>query len=466
MKRLYFRFVLGFVVVLALSFFLPRLVLETLDRPEFRQQGPPLSPATLVLLRDWLNGLSPDQIPNALDSLTPVLGHSLTLVPESDTSVSALGWDTLKDDIMFERGRPRERDRQMDSGRMPMSDRPPGPGQMMDRRRPFGSPRPDAYVRLQSAHQVLILRPSGGPKPTARSLVILITVVLVISLVAGFIMVAPMVRNLKKLQTATSRFGQGDLNARASVRARDAVGSVAGQFNVMADGIQRQIERERELLQAVSHEMRTPIARIRFSLDMLKTSESEADRNRRMQEIDDEIVEIDALVGELIDYNRLRSSTMMLNRESLEVGPMLEETVERLKELRRDVTVRLVPSPEEPCMIVADRPALRRVIQNLLLNALRYAKSQAVIQYGRQGDAVRIDVSDDGPGIPESERQRVFEPFVRVDDSRSKESGGVGLGLAIVNRIMKLHGGSIQVDQADIGGAHFVTIWPDNPPDL
>ena len=207
--------------------------------------------------------------------------------------------------------------------------------------------------------------------------------------------------------------------------------------------------------------MRTPIARIRFSLDLLRTASTEADRHHRMQEIDDEVVEIDTLVGELMDYHRLRSDHAAPARESLDLGALLDEMVERLRDLRAGVTVRVAPTPGESHQIVADRLMLKRVVQNLLLNALQHARTRVVISYERRDNAAWIAVDDDGPGIPSSERQRVLEPFVRLDASRSKESGGVGLGLAIVNHIVRLHGGSMEIAQADIGGARVMTIWPD-----
>jgi two-component system sensor histidine kinase RstB len=429
MRRLYFRIIFGVFAVVALSFFLPGPVLHLTDRIDMRPPGAFPSDTTVDLLRDRLETTAPEDLQRVVDSLAPLIGRSLVLLPS-------------------------------DARLRPTDPRNSGDGQM-----PFGGPGGRmALIDLPAANKMVSVGPGmTRPRPSIRSMVVLVSLVLLIAGAAGFLMVAPMVRNLRRLELAASRFGHGELDARAAVPEHDVVGGVAVQFNVMADSIQKLIRGERHLLQSVSHELRTPISRIRFSLDMLKQATSETERTRREREIDDEIVEIDTLVGELLDYNRLNSGATSLSGEVLSVGPLVDEVTGRLADFRAGIAVSVITESEQPCQVMADRLLIRRVIQNLLLNALRYAHSQVVIRYARDCESVVIEVSDDGPGIPAAERERVLQPFVRVDDSRSKESGGVGLGLAIVNRIMHLHGGSVTIDRATIGGARFVTVWPDSP---
>ncbi len=111
--------------------------------------------------------------------------------------------------------------------------------------------------------------------------------------------------------------------------------------------------------------------------------------------------------------------------------------------------------------VLAHETYFRRALQNLVANAKRYAKSQVIVEYERDGDGLRLSVIDDGPGVKEEDRQRIFEPFIRVDDSRSRESGGAGLGLAIVARILKSHDGTVNVTADGAAGSRFVTVWPD-----
>ncbi len=428
MKRLYFRISFGVFVVLGISFFLPGVVLRVFESPENRKAAPQVSQATLEMLKNRLDGIPADQLSQQIDSLSLLLGYPLA-IEDAD--------------------RPMVPDREFDRAD------PNGPGS-------HSRPGPPMMIKLEKSNKLLIVHPNDRfRRPAVAALAVLVTIMLLITSVAGFIMVAPLMKNLRRLETAATRFGEGDLAARAGVSSGSAVGDVAKQFNVMADGIQQMIERERQLLQAVSHELRTPIARLRFSLDLLRNSNTQPESNRHMLEIDDEIEEIDSMVSELIDYNRLNSTQAQLHIERIDAAQLIDEVIERLRQFHSGIAVEVKTTGERPYVLLADPIKCRSAIQNLLLNALRYAHSRVVVHCERCDGALCIAVSDDGSGIPDAERERIFQPFVRVDDSRSKESGGVGLGLAIVHRIMQLHGGSVTVEPAEIGGAKFVTIWPD-----
>jgi signal transduction histidine kinase len=436
MNKLYVRIFFGGLIVIALCMFIPQMVFRALDKHDMMPPAIPLSEFTLTQLGDRLDSMRVSDLQTEIDSLAPFIGYSLSLVP--------LDAPEIPDEFRYDPD-------------MKYYFRPPGPG-------PHREEQP-AFIKLKKAKMVLMIeRKPMMQKPPTGTLIIIVGLLLIIVGSAAFIMVAPVLRDLKRLETATTAFGKGDFNSRASVSSHDAVAPVASQFNVMASSIQGMIERERQLLQAVSHELRTPISRIRFSLDLLRNTAHEPDRLRRMQEIDGEVIEIDALVGELLDYNRFSSGVVTINREQHAVKPMLETVIERLRDFRADIEISVIHPTDEPCIVFADQVSFRRAIQNILLNALRYAQHKVIIKYQHREDAVWVEISDDGKGIPQAERERVLQPFVRVDDSRSKESGGVGLGLAIVSRIIQLHGGSVKIEQAEIGGAKFITCWPDNPP--
>ena len=233
MKSLYFRVVFGTIAVLALSFFVPQFVTQRIDRPQLPRPAIPLSEVTLSLLKDRLDQLRPNQLPEAVDSLAPILGHKLTLIAGDSPALPDGLRENLKNGILLERNHP------------------PEPG------RPFEEQ--PAYIWLSTAHQVLVLSPNREPRrPDPRSMVVSIAIVLAIAGIAGVFMVAPVVRSLRSLEATTTRFGDGDLNARATVAAMDPAAGVARQFNAMADSIQARIERERQLLQAVSHECAHP----------------------------------------------------------------------------------------------------------------------------------------------------------------------------------------------------------------
>ena len=385
---------------------------------------------TLALLKHRLEYVTPAQIEGELDSLKMFLDMPVRLTDSGDRS--------LPEELGF-----RE-----------VVVRDVGGG--------FGGGRQMFFAALRNTGKVLVMGPTPGPpSPNTRSIIILVSVVLMIVGVAGFVMIAPLVRNLKALEMATSRFGDGDLDSRAVVNPGDVVGSVAQQFNLMADRIQRLIQRERQLFQSVSHELRTPIARIRFSLDMLNDAQDREEQQRRTQEIDGEICEIDQLVGELLDFSRIQSESTPLDLQTVPVRPLLEEVVRRLHDFRPTVGIEIVAGDEVQCVARVDRLLFRRAIQNLVSNALRYARGRIVIRYSHEGSATLVEVCDDGPGVPPEQHEQIMQPFFHGDDHGDKESGGVGLGLAIVRRIVALHGGTITIDDAEIGGARFLTRWPD-----
>jgi two-component system, OmpR family, sensor histidine kinase RstB len=430
MRRLYFRIILGVLVILILAFSLPAVIFSHLGR---RDDGPSFAgpmTGTIGLLKHRLEHVSPIQIESELDSLKVLLDFPVKLVDSGDRSLpEELGFSHIVD---------------------------------RDVREGFGEGRQMFFVALKNTGKVLVLGPTPGPPSLdTRSIIILVSLVLVIVGVAGFLMISPLVRNLKALEITTSRFGDGDWDSRAVVRRGDVVGSVAQQFNLMADRIQRLIQRERQLLQSVSHELRTPIARIRFSLDMLNDAATKEEQQRRVQEIDGEICEIDQLVGELLDFNRIQSELAPLDLQTVLVRPLLEEVVRRLHDFRPTVGIEIISDNESQCLARVDQILFKRAIQNLISNALRFARDQIVIRCSREQSATLVEVCDDGPGIPPEQHELIMQPFFHGGGRNDKESGGVGLGLAIVHRIIALHGGSIVIDNAEIGGAKFLTRWPD-----
>jgi two-component system sensor histidine kinase RstB len=383
----------------------------------------------MELLKGRLENIPPAQFESELDTLRSLFNCPLRLVDSSDKSLPP-------EEFVF------------GMGGGPPHNRPPRGGHI--------------YIPLKKIGKVLIMGPMPDmPPPEAKFYIILVSIVLCIVGIAGFIMVAPVARNLRMLETAASHFGKGNLDSRAPVKSRDTVGSVARQFNLMAESIQKMIQRERQLLQSVSHELRTPIARIRFSLDMLTTAGTPEEKWQRIQEIDGEIGEIDRLVGELLDYNRLHSEPVSLNKQSFPLRPVLEEVIKRLQDFRPKVEIEIGFASDVHYQISADKSLFKRAIQNLIANAIRYANSRVVINYHREDNAAIIEICDDGLGIPHEKRELVLKPFYRVDQSGSKESGGVGLGLAIVSRIIGLHQGRLDIGEAENGGARFTTTWPD-----
>lgn len=291
--------------------------------------------------------------------------------------------------------------------------------------------------------------------PLGKMVVALFLVVVL----TGFGLSWPLVRRLGKLERIADRISAGELEARADISSKDAVGRLARRFNAMADQVQLLLEKQQQLIQGVSHELRTPAARIRFGLEMLQRAESEEERTRRIDAIDEDLDELDRLVGELFLYIKSGDRALRLDRCEVAASEELRDLLKRQGELRPEIDCVLEAGADD-LTVSADRQLFRRALRNLLDNALRHAKSRVVVDLRREAGGVLVAVSDDGPGVATEDRERIFEPFSRVDASRSRESGGAGLGLAIVQRILETHGGAVQVLTADGGGARFETRWP------
>lgn len=280
---------------------------------------------------------------------------------------------------------------------------------------------------------------------------------------AVYFLVKPLEQQLSRLEKAVLRIRGGDLDARAPVDGSHAISQLAGTVNGMADHIQRLIGSQKELTRAVSHELRTPVARIRFGMEMLVDEDDETRRVRALEDIDEDIEQLDRLIDEILTYSKLEEGTPVLDFRMIDVNGLLEQIVRETNALGKGIKVDYRP-PE----VVADKREaegeeryVHRVIQNYVGNALRYADSNVRISYNVIGDIFRIDVEDDGPGISEEDRKRVFQPFTRLDDSRTRASGGYGLGLSIVARIAYWHGGKVKVGASDeLGGAKFSFMWP------
>lgn len=286
---------------------------------------------------------------------------------------------------------------------------------------------------------------------------------LVLMAFATVLLVRPLQRRLKRMEIAVTQLRRGDLDARVEVDGNDALDQLARTLNDMAIHIKRLIQSQREMTHAVSHELRTPVARIRFGLQMIEDAVSEDQRNKQIKDIDSDIEELDKLIDEILTYATLEEGTPALNFKRVDVEAILQQVKRETEALGKPVSVEHVPIklPENDRLAECEERYLHRVVQNLVGNATRYADSVVRISSAVEGSMYRIEVEDDGPGIPQEQWKKVFVPFARLDDSRTRASGGYGLGLSIVQRIAYWHGGLVSVNRSpDLGGARFIFIWP------
>jgi signal transduction histidine kinase len=232
----------------------------------------------------------------------------------------------------------------------------------------------------------------------------------------------------------------------------------------MAQRIQKLIQSHRELTGAVSHELRTPIARLRFRVDMLSEPLAQEDRDRHIEAMRRDIVELEELVSESLSYSRLDRERPDLVLDTVYLQDWLQALLIEIEDDFTDIKPDLVlQAIDSQLQVVLDSKLMGRAVKNLLRNGQRHAESSLIVRGEYIDGMARIVVEDDGLGVPEHERERIFKPFARLDTARDRESGGIGLGLAIVQQIARWHGGQVFVEHASTGGARFIICWPAMP---
>lgn len=319
------------------------------------------------------------------------------------------------------------------------------------------------YAPIGNTGDVLVLGPVALFERWPVELLVVIGITGLMGMAfATYILVRPLQTRLRKLDLAVQELGSGNLEARAEVHGHDAVGQLASTFNGMTEHIRRLIESQREMTRAVSHELRTPVARLRFGLEMLADSDDAGARRRKLEELDHDIDQLDELIDEILTFARLEEGTPVLEFRPVDVPALMQQIQRELSPISGNVEIAVhMPNLiEEQCRAEGEERYLHRILQNLVTNAVRYADARVLIRYRVEGDSAVLEVEDDGPGIPETDRERVFKPFARLDQSRHRGSGGYGLGLSIVQRIVEWHSGEISVGRSSMGGARFRVRWP------
>jgi len=326
------------------------------------------------------------------------------------------------------------------------------------------------YHRLKQTPQILVvgpLSPDGNPdRPRAMPLELRIRLLTwsLIGLclaIAVWFWVRPVWRDLEALRQTARALGEGHFESRAPEARSRAFELLTETLNGMAERIQRLIATQKELSSAISHELRTPIARMRFALEMLSETDDRSDRERLWQMMGVDLDELDNLIDSSLTYARFEREQPELNLTKVELAPWLVESVDSIRILNRslDLTVNTSDLPTSQ-QVELDLKSMPYAVTNLLRNALKYAKTRIVVSAEISGNHVLVHVDDDGIGIPPDERHRVFYAFTRLDRSRDRATGGYGLGLAIVRLVLEQHDGTATAAESPLGGARFTLSWP------
>jgi signal transduction histidine kinase len=278
---------------------------------------------------------------------------------------------------------------------------------------------------------------------TERWPLVALLLCLVSLILAGtYLAIRRLLRPLRDLSEGVERLGRGELGSRVPDRGRkDELGDLARAFNGMSARLEETARAREQLLLDVSHELRSPLTRIKVALEM-------SPEGGVKESIRDDLGEMEAMVGELLESARLDSDAGRLDPEPVDLPALAEEVARGLGGRPPGLDLRL-PGRGAGYTVEADRERARKVIANVLDNALKYsrdASAPAEIRFAREADAVVLSVRDHGVGIPAGEIPRLFQPFYRVDPSRSRDTGGYGLGLSLCKRIMEAHGGSVAIE--------------------
>jgi signal transduction histidine kinase len=293
--------------------------------------------------------------------------------------------------------------------------------------------------------------------PRGAGLAVLLALLFVAVAGAAWPVARALTKRLNALKAGVEKFGSGALSHRVEVTGKDEVAAVANSFNQAAQRIETLVRSHQTLLANASHEIRSPLARLKMALSMLDGSEG-PQRERLRQEIRTNIAELDALVEEVLLASRLDAQAASGTPETIDLLGLAAEEAARVDAQVQGSSI----------MVQGDERLLRRALRNLLENAQRYGQAASSINpvdpaisvvLRQVGEAAELHVCDRGSGVPPAYRERIFEPFFRLP-GHAEKAGGVGLGLSLVKQIAQSHGGSIRCEARQGGGSCFVLVLP------
>ena len=296
----------------------------------------------------------------------------------------------------------------------------------------------------------------------AKSMGLSVLIGLFLSLILGSVLAARFAGPIIALNTAVKRIAEGERNTRVQVSRKDEIGSLAESFNQMTERLQVTEEARQNLLADIAHELRTPVSILQANLEMILEGVYAADEPK-LKSLHKETVLLTSLIKDLRSMSDLEVGTAEMKKELFQLSPFIEETCRKYMPLFDEKGIRLDLFLDEEVAVMADEDKIRQVLGNLLGNALKYAPGSSAVKVSVQldeektsGRNIRVTVADEGPGVPEESLKKIFDRFYRVDQSRSRKSGGRGLGLSISRKIIEISGGSMG---ASNNSPHGLSVW-------
>lgn len=421
MRRLFIQFYLLLIICFSVGALLVGLVYREVADTTGTRLLTDLLRTTLALIESELRTVPQPQWPQALAALDHDLGFQLRLTRLETLPIDAEAMHALR------------------SGEIIMQEDETTYLQRLDRTPYVLIAGPMPYlVFLQQLHWVDI------------ALLCLIGVLLALPV---FLWMRPHWRELQQLERSARALADGQFDVRVALPPQSGLQPLAQGFNHMADSVQLLLDSKQTLLNAVAHELRTPLARLRYRLALRDGSNAAATDAGVERDLGD----IGALIDELLLHAQLARPDLALQQQTFAAQPWLAARLHEAPALHQQSWGELVVGAEQ---LRGDPALLGRALDNLLNNATRYARQHIRLSFAVVDDWQYLSVADDGPGIPLQQRVRVLEPFVQLDSGAARSKGHLGLGLAIVSQIMQAHGGRVSIEDSPWQGAQVSLCWP------
>ena len=321
----------------------------------------------------------------------------------------------------------------------------------------FAEHRGHSFLKFdEGPYTVIVASPRIADPVLERRLTPVIAGFVLVLVVLTYLAVRWLFRPIEAIRQGARRIGRGDFGHRIGTTRNDQLGDLAADINGMADDVQRMLDAKRQLLLGISHELRSPLSRIRLALEL-------ADDSAHVRGLRADVAEMEKIITTLLEAERLNTRHAALTISSVPAREIVDRVIDDYFAADRD---RIRVRGPADLRVQVDEARLTLIVKNLVANALRYTPADGGtvdVEVASEGDRWRLGVSDQGPGIPADQVQHVGEPFYRGDPSRTRGTGGSGLGLYLARLAAQAHGGTLELDREQVRGARFVVTLPVSP---
>ncbi len=315
------------------------------------------------------------------------------------------------------------------------------------------------YFLVANTNKILVLETEKPPVDEQGSLRLLLTLSFYLGVIALVLLwLYPLIQRLQKMRKTAIEFGSGNLSARLNLSHYSYISDIEREFNRMAERVRSLVDDNKLLSRAVSHDLKTPLARLRFGFETLEEAQSDDQREKYHKRIESDLNDMETLVETLLTYARMEEASISIEKTPIDLAALIENIAEKCN--RRDI---ISIESTGDCTVFGDKKYLLMLAHNLLTNAIEHCDCRVLVCLEPGAGEVSLTVEDDGIGVPTNERARVIKPFERGCELKNTGRKGHGMGLAIVHRIAEWHNTHLIIaDSAKLQGACFSVVFPAN----